>query len=74
MDVQLLEHLTIQRDTLRYDSRHCRHDMDYAELLYREALHFEARIEALWRDYEGGPVVPARYRNGREGRDGRRRL
>ena len=74
MDVQLLEHLTIQRDTLRYDARHCGYDMAYADMLYREALHFEARIEALWRDYEGGPVVPARYRNGREGVDRGRRL
>lgn len=74
MDVQLLEHLTLMRDTFRYDSRHCGRDMEQSDLLYREALHYEARIEELWKSYEGGPVVPARYRNAREGVDGRRAL
>lgn len=74
MDVQLLEHLTLMRDTFRFDSRHCGYDMNYADLLYREAMHYEARIEALWRDYEGSPVVPARYRNAAEGVDRRRAL
>lgn len=72
MDTQLLQHLTTQRDTLRFDSRHCGYDMQQAELLRNEYLHFENRIHELWKDYEGSGVVPPRYRGGREAAGERR--
>lgn len=72
MDVQLLEHLVLMRDTFRFDSRHCGYDMEQQRISHLEYMHYEARIEALWRDYEGSPVVPARYRHAREGSERRR--
>lgn len=74
MDAQLLEHLVLMRDTYRFDARHCGYDMEQQRICHLEYQHYEARIDQLWRDYEGSPVVPARYRTAREAAGERRRV
>lgn len=73
----LLHHLTQMRDTLAFDARHCKNDLDELAVLQREHRWYEHRIERFWQQqarYDGSGAIPARYRHAREGVERRRAL
>ena len=66
----LLHHLTIMRDTLAWDARHCKNDLDELAVLEREHRYYEHRIERFWQQqarYEGSGVVPTHARENQRG-------
>jgi hypothetical protein len=74
MNYQLLNHLVWMRDTLASDARCCKYDLERQAVLAHEYCIYQRRIDQWWRkygQYEGGGVIPARYRNAHEGVDRR---
>lgn len=71
MDFDHLDRLENLRHTLAQEARRCHADAAYVDFLFREWRHYTARIEREWRQSEGAGVVPARYRNAREGAERR---